>query len=89
MGSHTFIQLLLGLDRYSEALSFIEENELWKDKWAIERCYALYKLGREGEAQRVLQSVQENSMMVDTEDTQRTVDILDAQIVGKCIFVPF
>jgi hypothetical protein len=79
LAQRTYIQLLLNLDRYKEALAWITEDAERLEKWNIEQCYALYKLGREREADEVLQKSRDSAM---DEETTRTLDVLDAQIVS-------
>lgn len=82
MASQTHLQLLLSLDKYAEALAYAtaeDQNGAYK----IEECYALYKLGRMEEAERVLDSIRESA--AEDEDSARTLDVLDAQIVRSCM----
>ena len=78
----THIQLQLSLDRYRAALSFISKSPERQKRFALEQCYALYKLGRTKEAAEALASLQADEMATDgTDATQRAVEILNAQIV--------
>lgn len=80
LGKQTQLQLLLSLDRYRETLEVIAASSNAGD-YRIEQCYALYKLGRMEEAQSVLDAVRGEQGNTD-EGTQRTLDVLDAQIVS-------
>ena len=85
LGKQTQLQLLLSLDRYRETLLEIIAASENAGDYRIEQCYALYKLGRMEEAQNVLDAVRAEQGDAD-EGTQRTLDVLDAQIV--CLLSP-
>lgn len=83
----THIQILLSLDRFKDALSFItsqqSSNTEGQEQWQLEQAYALYKLGRVPEAATIIEAVRAGSMQLDEDgDYARAVDVLDAQIVS-------
>lgn len=86
----THIQILLSLDRYKDALSFILSQEQSKletspsssSQWQLEQAYALYKLGKVPDAATIVEAIRADSMQLDEEaDYARAVDVLDAQVV--------
>ena len=79
LARQTHLQLLLSLDKYADALAYATAEEQ-SGAYNIEECYALYKLGRMAEAEKVLDSLRE--AIADDEDSARTIDVLDAQIVS-------
>lgn len=83
--AQTHIQILLSLDRYKDALSFItaQQGEESNQKWRLEQAYALYKLGKVPEASKIVEAIRADSMQLDEEgDFARALDVLDAQVVG-------
>lgn len=72
------IQLLLGLDRYREALQYIDRDETRSQTYAVERSYALYKLGRFEQAATTVKDIKTASSDADIE---RTTAVLEAQVV--------
>jgi signal recognition particle subunit SRP72 len=55
---HAKVVALLKLDRYDDALRVLDEGgEEIKKKAALERAYALYKVGRLEEAEKVVKNV--------------------------------
>lgn len=63
-------------------MEFIQEDSDESEKWQLESCYALYKLGRESEAGELLASLRENGTDMDNDEERvRTLDVLEAQIV--------
>lgn len=89
----THIQILLSLDRYKDALTFIKSQQQQssdtggQEEWQLEQAYALYKLGRVPEAATIIEALRAGSMQLD-EDAEhaRAVDVLDAQIVGASAY---
>lgn len=87
----THIQILLSLDRYKDALSFIlsrqqqsksETSPSSSSLWQLEQAYALYKLGKVPDAATIVEVIRADSMQLDEEaDYARAVDVLDAQVV--------
>ena len=58
---HVKVVALLKLDRYEDALRVLEEGgDKLKGKAAVERAYALYKIGELAEATKIAKSVTEN-----------------------------
>lgn len=81
----THIQILLSLDRYKDALSFIlsQQQSSTSSQWQLEQAYALYKLGKVPDAAVIVDAIRADSMQLDEEaEYARAVDVLDAQVVS-------
>ncbi|KAK9899334.1 hypothetical protein P389DRAFT_47160 [Cystobasidium minutum MCA 4210] len=79
----THIQILLSLDRYKDALSFIlsQQQSSTSSQWQLEQAYALYKLGKVPDAAVIVDAIRADSMQLDEEaEYARAVDVLDAQV---------